>query len=175
MQAIGAAEMVFELIDRVPEIDHKAGKFQPPELKGKVEFQNVWFSYPTRPDVQVLKGVTFTAQPGEVVALVGELPPFSSSPLLLLLSPLLTSPSFSLLISRSPPLSLLSPFLPIFPHSFSPPPSFSLPTLSLHLHLSSSSLSPFLSHLLPLPPSLTFSPLPSSHARSQWWRQKLLH
>ena len=153
--------MVFELIDRVPEIDHKAGKFQPPELKGKVEFQDVWFSYPTRPDVQVLKGVTFTAQPGEVVALVGELSPFSSLPLLLLLSPL--SPSLS---SSHFPL-LFSPYFKIpstlFPLPFPPnllsfffSSSFSLPTLSL-------------------PPSLTFSPLPPSHARSQWWRKKLLH
>ena len=153
--------MVFELIDRVPEIDHKAGKFQPPELKGKVEFQDVWFSYPTRPDVQVLKGVTFTAQPGEVVALVGELSPFSSLPLLLLLFPL--SPSLS---SSHFPL-LFSPYFKIpstlFPLPFPPnllsfffSSSFSLPTLSL-------------------PPSLTFSPLPPSHARSQWWRKKLLH
>ena len=97
MQAIGAAEKVFELIDRVPEIDHKAGKFQPAELKGRVEFQNVWFSYPTRPDVQVLKGITFTAQPGEVVALVGELSPCSvhhlSSPHFFPLFSLLLSPS----------------------------------------------------------------------------------
>lgn len=149
--------MVFELIDRVPEIDHKAGKFQPPELKGKVEFQDVWFSYPTRPDVQVLKGVTFTAQPGEVVALVGELSPsLSSSHFPLLFSPYFKIPS-TLFPLPFPP-NLLSFF-------FSS--SFSLPTLSLHLHLSSSSLS--------LPPSLTFSPLPPSHARSQWWRKKLLH
>lgn len=102
MQAIGAAEKVFELIDRVPEIDHKAGKFQPAELKGRVEFQNVWFSYPTRPDVQVLKGITFTAQPGEVVALVGEL-------YLLALS--ITSFSYSLLSS----LSLSVFFITLFP------------------------------------------------------------
>ena len=72
MQAIGAAEKVFELIDRVPEINPEGGKSQPTKLQGTVEFKNVWFSYPTRPEVQVLKGITFCAQPGEVVALVGE-------------------------------------------------------------------------------------------------------
>lgn len=73
MQAVGAAEKVFELIDRAPEIDQERGTSKPTKLQGTVEFKNVWFSYPTRPEVQVLKGITFSAQPGEVVALVGEL------------------------------------------------------------------------------------------------------
>ena len=151
MQAIGAAEMVFELIDRVPEIDHKAGKFQPAELKGKVEFQNVWFSYPTRPDVQVLKGVTFTAQPGEVVALVGELSPFSSSPLP---PPSLSSSHFPLFFSpyfKIPSTLFPLSFPPNLPSFFFSSP-FSLLTLSLHLPFSSSSLSSSLPHPLP-PPS----------------------
>ena len=72
MQAVGAAEKVFELIDRTPKIDHKKGDCSPPNLEGRVEFRNVKFSYPTRRDTQVLKGVSFTAQPGEIVALVGK-------------------------------------------------------------------------------------------------------
>ena len=72
MQAVGAAEKVFELIDREPKIDHKSGKHSPEMLDGVVEFKNVWFSYPTRPDTTVLQGISFTAQPGEVVALVGK-------------------------------------------------------------------------------------------------------
>ena len=72
MEAVGAAEKVFELIDRKPEIDHHSGTEKPDKLDGVVEFKNVSFSYPTRPNVQVLKGVNFTAQPGEMVALVGK-------------------------------------------------------------------------------------------------------
>ena len=72
MEAVGAAEKVFELIDRRPEIDHHSGSEKPDKLDGVVEFKNVSFSYPTRPDVQVLKNISFTAQPGEMVALVGK-------------------------------------------------------------------------------------------------------
>ena len=72
MEAVGAAEKVFELIDRRPEIDHHSGSEKPDKLDGVVEFKNVSFAYPTRPDVQVLKNVSFTVQPGEVVALVGK-------------------------------------------------------------------------------------------------------
>jgi ABC-type multidrug transport system fused ATPase/permease subunit len=41
------------------------------ELKGRLSMDHVAFSYPSRPDVQVLKDVTFTAEPGEQIALVG--------------------------------------------------------------------------------------------------------
>lgn len=73
MEAVGAAEKVFELIERNPKIDHHSGRENPPKLSGVVEFKDVSFSYPSRPHVQVLKNVSFVAQPGEVVALVGKL------------------------------------------------------------------------------------------------------
>ena len=76
MEAVGAAEKVFELIDRQPEIDHHSGTKKPDKLDGVVEFKNVSFAYPTRPDVQVLKNVSFSVQPGEVVALVGKQQPW---------------------------------------------------------------------------------------------------
>ena len=72
MEAVGAAEKVFELIDRQPMIDHHSGIDKPDKLDGVVEFKKVSFSYPSRPDVEVLKNISFTAQPGEVVALVGK-------------------------------------------------------------------------------------------------------
>ena len=72
MSAFGAADKVFELIDRDPKIDHKSGSYAPDKLDGLVEFKNVCFSYPSRQDILVLKNISFTAQPGEVVALVGE-------------------------------------------------------------------------------------------------------
>jgi ATP-binding cassette subfamily B protein len=41
------------------------------KLQGKIEFNNVQFAYPTRPDVQVLKALNISIKPGEKVALVG--------------------------------------------------------------------------------------------------------
>lgn len=54
MQGVGAAEKVFEYIDRKPKhlLD---GQEAPETLEGKVEFKNVTFSYPTRPEMDILK------------------------------------------------------------------------------------------------------------------------
>ncbi|XP_052801103.1 ABC-type oligopeptide transporter ABCB9-like [Mya arenaria] len=83
MEAAGASEKVFEYIDRVPAI-HNHGTKQPAEhhhgdqsyqscdqVQGHIEFQDVCFTYPSRPDVQVLKNLSFSVRPGEVIALVG--------------------------------------------------------------------------------------------------------
>jgi len=55
MQAIGASEKVFEYIDRKPEIPLDSGTLAPDRLCGRIEFRNVRFSYPGRPDTVVLK------------------------------------------------------------------------------------------------------------------------
>ncbi|XP_073442154.1 ABC-type oligopeptide transporter ABCB9 isoform X4 [Dendrobates tinctorius] len=70
MQGVGAAEKVFEFIDRKPKMVND-GTFAPEHLEGKVEFRNVTFAYPTRPAAQVLKNLSFTLYPGKVTALVG--------------------------------------------------------------------------------------------------------
>ncbi|KAG9354891.1 hypothetical protein JZ751_001604 [Albula glossodonta] len=70
MQGVGAAEKVFEYIDRKPKLPQD-GQEAPETLKGLVEFRNVSFAYPTRPDTLILKNVSFTVRPGEVTALVG--------------------------------------------------------------------------------------------------------
>ena len=41
-------------------------------FRGKIEFQNVWFRYPTRKEDFVLRGLNLTVNPQESVALVGE-------------------------------------------------------------------------------------------------------
>ncbi|XP_068617018.1 ABC-type oligopeptide transporter ABCB9 [Brachionichthys hirsutus] len=70
MQGVGAAEKVFEYLDREPK--HSAdGTEVPDACTGLVEFKDITFAYPTRPETDVLKGVSFTLQPGEVTALVG--------------------------------------------------------------------------------------------------------
>lgn len=69
-QSIGATENLMEILneegeptlsDNVPSI----------ELQGKVAFQNVFFSYPQRADIEVLKGLSFEANTGQTIALVG--------------------------------------------------------------------------------------------------------
>eukprot|EP00118_Oscarella_pearsei_P003549 m.14741 g.14741 ORF g.14741 m.14741 type:complete len:774 (+) comp25958_c0_seq1:25-2346(+) len=70
MQAVGASERVFNLIDRKPAIPIKGGN-QLVSFEGSVQFDDVSFRYPSRPDTNVLRGVSFRVEPGTVVALVG--------------------------------------------------------------------------------------------------------
>ncbi|CAJ0961341.1 unnamed protein product, partial [Mesorhabditis belari] len=71
MQAVGASRKVFEFIDREPIISNNHNGQSPPNIKGRIEFRNVAFSYPIRPDLPIMEDLSFTAEPGEVVALVG--------------------------------------------------------------------------------------------------------
>uniref|UniRef100_UPI00398E794E ABC-type oligopeptide transporter ABCB9 n=1 Tax=Pristiophorus japonicus TaxID=55135 RepID=UPI00398E794E len=70
MQGVGAAEKVFEYMNHQPSVPNN-GTLAPEKLTGEVTFRNVSFAYPTRPDTQILKNVSFTLRPGEVTALVG--------------------------------------------------------------------------------------------------------
>ncbi|XP_055987343.1 ABC-type oligopeptide transporter ABCB9 isoform X2 [Sorex fumeus] len=70
MQGVGAAEKVFEFIDRQPTMVHD-GKLAPDHLEGRVDFEDVTFTYRTRPHTQVLQNVSFSLSPGKVTALVG--------------------------------------------------------------------------------------------------------
>lgn len=67
-QAIVAASRVFDLLDETDEAPaQKGGKGEITE--GRIEFRNVSFSYDGKADV--LKNISFTAEPGQTVALVG--------------------------------------------------------------------------------------------------------
>ncbi|MBL8955760.1 MAG: ATP-binding cassette domain-containing protein [Myxococcaceae bacterium] len=69
-QSAGAAERIFELLDRKPAIPNEGG-LKPESVSGHVKWRGVEFAYPSRSDVQVLKGFELELKPGEVVALVG--------------------------------------------------------------------------------------------------------
>jgi ATP-binding cassette subfamily B protein len=70
MKASGAAERIFELLDRKPTIPATGG-LELVSVAGRVDFEGVTFSYPTRPDARVLNGIDLAVKPGEVVAIVG--------------------------------------------------------------------------------------------------------
>jgi len=67
-RSVGASERILEILDQA---DEKPSTTQALKLSGKIEFDQVRFTYPTRNDVTVLKNISFTIQPGEKVALVG--------------------------------------------------------------------------------------------------------
>jgi len=72
MSASGAADRVFELLDRVPSPGTEAGTGnQLDQVHGQVHFEDIHFAYPTRPDVAALTAINLEIKPGEVVALVG--------------------------------------------------------------------------------------------------------
>lgn len=65
--AMASSERIFDLLDEAPEPDGNGHRMQ--SLRGGIEFKDVWFAY--RPGENVLKGLSFTVEPGERVALVG--------------------------------------------------------------------------------------------------------
>ncbi len=67
-KAIGSSERVLEILDEEAEPETGAATER---FEGKIEFSNVGFRYPTRPEVEVLKNVSFQIQSGEKVALAG--------------------------------------------------------------------------------------------------------
>ncbi|XP_041987757.1 multidrug resistance protein homolog 49-like [Aricia agestis] len=70
--ARGAASSVFALLENVPKIDSlDQGGFQPRRVIGEIALEDVYFSYPSRPNVKVLQGFSLHIKPGECVALVG--------------------------------------------------------------------------------------------------------
>ncbi|MDZ4367419.1 MAG: ABC transporter ATP-binding protein/permease [Afipia sp.] len=71
-QASGASERLFEILRIKPDIAAPANpRALPVPPRGDVVFDNVRFSYPTRPDHLAVDGVSFAVKAGEKVAVVG--------------------------------------------------------------------------------------------------------
>jgi len=68
-EGMAAADRLFEILDTETEVHDEAGKDELPTVNGRVEFRDVDFEY--LPDEPVLRSINLTAEPGEVVALVG--------------------------------------------------------------------------------------------------------
>jgi ABC-type multidrug transport system fused ATPase/permease subunit len=69
-RAIGASERLLEIFHEKDEAEASASSLV--KLNGAIDFEDVSFSYPTRPDLTVLQGLNFRIAPGEKVALVGQ-------------------------------------------------------------------------------------------------------
>ena len=68
-RSFAAAEKIFTILDMVPEVQDEPDAMELDEIKGEIEFQDVWFAY--KPGEWVLKGVSFHVQPRQTVAFVG--------------------------------------------------------------------------------------------------------
>ncbi|ETE63392.1 Multidrug resistance protein 1, partial [Ophiophagus hannah] len=70
--ARGAAYQVFKIIKKPRPIDSSSTEgFKLDKLRGEIEFKNIYFSYPSRPNIQILRGLNLKIQPGQTIALVG--------------------------------------------------------------------------------------------------------
>ena len=68
-RSFAAAEKIFSILDLQPEVVDEPDAIELPEIRGEIEFQDVWFAY--KPGEWVLKGVSFHVQAGQAVAFVG--------------------------------------------------------------------------------------------------------
>jgi subfamily B ATP-binding cassette protein MsbA len=74
--SMAALERIFDIMDQKPEIRDRSGAIELKKIDGKVELEQVHFSYSNAPDPDqepgpVLCDISFVVEPGEVVALVG--------------------------------------------------------------------------------------------------------
>ena len=68
-RSFAAAEKIFSIIDLQPQVVDDPDAMELEEIRGEIEFKDVWFSY--KPDEWVLKGVSFKVEAGQAVAFVG--------------------------------------------------------------------------------------------------------
>ncbi len=67
--AIAGMERIFGLLDEVPSVQDAPNAQPMPPIQGKVEFRDVHAEY--KKDISVLKGISFTVEPGKMIAIVG--------------------------------------------------------------------------------------------------------
>ena len=68
--AVAGAERIFDLLDTRPDVQDKPDAVELPPIQGRVEFDHVYFAYDPK-DI-VLKDVSFVAEPGQTIAIVGQ-------------------------------------------------------------------------------------------------------
>jgi ABC-type multidrug transport system fused ATPase/permease subunit len=71
LSAIGGTERIQEILENDGELDISDQGIKDIKIKGRIEFRDVSFTYPTRDDIEVLKNIDFIIEPGKKIALVG--------------------------------------------------------------------------------------------------------
>jgi ATP-binding cassette subfamily B protein len=69
--ALGGTERIREILQEPSEVSVPSSIHRP-KMEGHIRFENVYFEYPSRPDVAVLKGIDMDIRPGQKIALVGQ-------------------------------------------------------------------------------------------------------
>jgi len=70
-RAEASARRILEVLESQPRVQNRADALTDIQLQGRVAFENVTFSYGQEEGDQVLKGISFVAEPGETVAILG--------------------------------------------------------------------------------------------------------
>ena len=70
-KTIGASDRILEILGDPSEIDLTRDSSASAVSFGQIKVQDLEFSYPSRPSVQIIKGINFTIEPGQKVAIVG--------------------------------------------------------------------------------------------------------
>lgn len=70
-KTIGASDRILEILGDPSEIDLTRDSSSSAVSFGQIKVQDLEFSYPSRPSVQIIKGINFSIEPGQKVAIVG--------------------------------------------------------------------------------------------------------
>jgi len=70
-KTIGASDRILEILEDPSEIDLTRDSSASTVSFGQIKVQDLEFSYPSRPSVKIIKGINFTIEPGQKVAIVG--------------------------------------------------------------------------------------------------------
>ncbi|KAH7637104.1 multidrug resistance protein 1-like [Dermatophagoides farinae] len=70
-RACGAFGNIFQIIQQKPKIDSLSQLGKRVQIRGRVQFRNVHFNYPSRPEVSILNGINLDAEPGQTIGIAG--------------------------------------------------------------------------------------------------------